>query len=318
MPQNIVDLIALPEEERTPILGSWFTEGSLNFLYALRGVGKTTIATSMALACAHPCQFLYWTPMRQYSVLYVDSEMGPQDMRRKFLQVDSAMSKSISSKMPITILTQEEYGNTLNISDPKTQAELDRFINTHEIIIFDNFLGLTDTLYPGDNDVTIWKRIQPWLTGWRSKGKTILVLHHTAKSGDQYGTITKENPCDSIVKLEESKEGFVNGFSVNWHITKGRWIYGADKQSLRVSFESIGESQVFKFSTMKEARNAYIMRMIRLGWKSKELASLMGLKLVEIQMVMSGKEDLSSPPSTTIVTEPAAFAAAEFDPDEAF
>jgi energy-coupling factor transporter ATP-binding protein EcfA2 len=300
--QNVSELVATPDVDRPLVCGSWFTESNICLLYGLRGGGKSTLAMGIALAIANEAEFLLpsWMPSKKYRTLYFDSEMGAESLKRKIRQVDSASSVSIQNT-PLRLITPSDMGGTAwNLSDLKHQKTVSEMMEHHDVLIIDNLLGFSGPLYKGDDDTRVWKRLQDWLIPLRDAGKSILILHHTSKSGDQYGTITKENACDTVVKLEPVKDRAVNGISINLHFTKGRWIYGDDAKSLRVTYEKIESGQKWTCRSLDDANKEAASKMLKLGFKKKDIAEILKTSPSELEIMLKGSELVSY---TTIQSE---------------
>src|SRR5450432_4281759 len=75
------ELRLLTLEPRRKLLGDFFCEGDLGFVYAFRGVGKTWLALGMARALAEGGTVGPWQAHQATGVLYIDGEM-PADLMR--------------------------------------------------------------------------------------------------------------------------------------------------------------------------------------------------------------------------------------------
>ena len=62
--------------KRQPILGTWFLEGDLGFIYGPRGLGKTWLAMLIASAISDGKSVGPWKANDPRKVLYVDGEMA--------------------------------------------------------------------------------------------------------------------------------------------------------------------------------------------------------------------------------------------------
>ena len=72
------DLHLIP---RKRLLGDWFCEGDLGFIFAFRGVGKTWLALAIAQTLSTGGKLGDWQAPAPVKVLYVDGEMPPDLMR---------------------------------------------------------------------------------------------------------------------------------------------------------------------------------------------------------------------------------------------
>ena len=69
------ELASLGIPPREGVLGDWFMEGDLGFIFAPRGLGKTWLATAMAAAIAKGGTCGPWEANTSRHVLYIDGEM---------------------------------------------------------------------------------------------------------------------------------------------------------------------------------------------------------------------------------------------------
>ena len=69
---------------RKKLLGDWFCEGDLGFVFAFRGTGKTWFALGVAWALSTGGKLGEWEAHEKVKVLYVDGEMPPDLMRNRF------------------------------------------------------------------------------------------------------------------------------------------------------------------------------------------------------------------------------------------
>jgi replicative DNA helicase len=75
------ELHGLALTPRRKLLGDWFCEGDLGFIFAFRGVGKTWLALAIAEALSTGGKLGDWKAHEPVKVLYIDSEM-PADLMR--------------------------------------------------------------------------------------------------------------------------------------------------------------------------------------------------------------------------------------------
>jgi AAA domain len=76
--RELGDLALTP---RKKLLGDWFCEGDLGFIFAFRGVGKTWLALAIAQGLSTAGKLGEWQASERVRVLYVDGEMPPDLMR---------------------------------------------------------------------------------------------------------------------------------------------------------------------------------------------------------------------------------------------
>lgn len=75
------ELHSLKLKPRQKLLGDWFCEGDLGFIFAFRGTGKTWLSLAIAHALSNGGQLGDWQAPAAVKVLYIDGEMPPDLMR---------------------------------------------------------------------------------------------------------------------------------------------------------------------------------------------------------------------------------------------
>ena len=77
---------------RQKLLGDWFCEGDLGFIFASRGVGKTWLALAIAQALSTGGELGDWQAREPVNVLYINGQMPPDLMRgrRQGLEASNA------------------------------------------------------------------------------------------------------------------------------------------------------------------------------------------------------------------------------------
>ena len=107
---------------REPVVGEWFKQGDLGFIYGPRGLGKTWLALLLARKCAEGGQLANWTVHQPRRVLYVDGEMPLDGIRER----DTALSET--SVEGIFYLQHEALfhtaGKVLNLTAPSAQGAI--------------------------------------------------------------------------------------------------------------------------------------------------------------------------------------------------
>lgn len=200
--RNIGELLAnIPPNPRY-IHGMWLEEGSLNMVYAPRGTGKTYFALQLAHSIAAGCTFLGWEAA-QSKTCYFDGEMGSQNIYRRL----RAIVQGGGIDYPVDnlrIIDFDDCGGVMwNLSDPDDQMRYDGVIDKYPVVIIDNLLACSRRMSGRDDDFAQWERIQAWFVRLRSAGKTVILIHHAGKSGEQLGTSTRENIMDTILELRD-------------------------------------------------------------------------------------------------------------------
>ena len=78
LPCTELSKLGIPPRQK--LLGDWFFEGDLGFIFAPRGVGKTWLALAMATAIARGGKCGRWQASSGNRVLYIDGEMPCEEL----------------------------------------------------------------------------------------------------------------------------------------------------------------------------------------------------------------------------------------------
>ena len=109
------DLELIP---RKKLLGDWFCEGDLGFIFASRGVGKTWLALAIAQALSTGGQLGEWAARASVKVLYIDGEMPPDLMRSRCEGLDASNGNLQFLNHEILF---DRTGKVLNITNREIQ-----------------------------------------------------------------------------------------------------------------------------------------------------------------------------------------------------
>lgn len=204
---------------RQPVLGDWFMEGDLGFIYAPRGLGKTWFALGLATAVANGRAFGPWTPEAPRRVMYVDGEMPCEAL-------DARIGGMGESKQ-LLVLNHEELfhytGEVLNLATPPAQRALTGYLLAQGIGIL--FLDNLSCLFSGmkENDADDWESVLGWLLTLRRHRIAVVVVHHSGRNKETMrGTSRREDAAFWVIRLDELSEEPGEGAAFRSLFTKDR------------------------------------------------------------------------------------------------
>ncbi len=226
---------------RDILLAPFFEAKNLGMVYANRGTGKTIVSVGIALAVSAGGTFLRWNAPKARRVLYVDGEL-PQETLQKRIN-DVARTTGLEVTDELRLLTPDTQPEGVRIPDLATPEGQKRFLDLIDVeapslVIFDNL----STLVRGgaENDAESWQPIQDFLILLRSRGYSVLLVHHTDKvRGDQRGTSKREDVLDWSLKLARP-ESYVmeEGARFEVHFTKARDLVGGSVAPFEARMEA--------------------------------------------------------------------------------
>jgi hypothetical protein len=197
------DLPSLILPPRLRLLGNWFCEGDLGYIFASRGAGKTWLGLVLACALGTGKKVGWWVAERPVKVLYVDGEM-PANLMRDYivgLGGDAGQIELLNHEILF-----ERTGEVLNIANPEVQRAItERCVRDQVgVVIFDNLSSLATGM--SENDAASWELVSNWLLQFRRQKIAVIVIHHTGRSGKPRGTSKREDAASWIIALEDARQ----------------------------------------------------------------------------------------------------------------
>lgn len=206
---------------RRKIVGDWFCESDLGFVFAPRGLGKTWFALGLAVSIVAKETFGPWKIHDHPSVLYVDGEMPCESL--------AARIAGLGGDDSLHVLNHEglfhKAGGVLNLTDPDAQDAITKMCLEKgiQVMVLDNLSCLFSGIKENDNDA--WEAVLPWLLSLRRNRISVLIVAHSGRSGQNMrGASRREDAAFFIVRLDDvpeagcqQKEGasFVSRFTKN-------------------------------------------------------------------------------------------------------
>ena len=217
---------------RACLMSPWLPSGGLTQLYAYRGVGKTFFALNVGYAVATGGEYLGWKCPTPKRVLYIDGEMPAADMQDRLRMI---RGDEIMTSENFKIITPDfQVMVTPNLATEEGQQNLESYTSEADLIIVDNISTLCRTRKENDSDQ--WTQVQLWLLKMRSEGRSVLLVHHAGKNGNQRGTSAREDVLDTVIALKRSKGSSpTEGANFEVHFEKNRGFTGTDAQAFNAT-----------------------------------------------------------------------------------
>lgn len=264
---GLKDFINLEIAPRPYILKRILQPGTLGMIYSKRGLGKTMLALSIAIAVTHNVSIGKWTPENPVATLYVDAEMPAEDLQKRLRSLTAGLPDPVA---PLEILSSEwcerEGWPRPNLADEKWRNALYSYLaeGKFKLLILDCHAALTPGLDENskqENDAVSW-----WLLSLRFLGVAVILLHHAGKGGDQRGSTGREDFLDLVIQLQNPK-GYhhEDGCNVDVALTKARSIWGSDARPF--NFRIIPAGDGLTWSTLEKDRPKKDIIIAMLGVK---------------------------------------------------
>jgi len=272
-PIALKDFLKLQLPPRERILSPWLPTAGLCMIHAKPGIGKTHLALNIAYAVASGGSFLGWEAERPRGVLYVDGEMYPAALQERLSMICKMNGNhELPSRLMIISANHKPFGIPDLATHEGREAINQQITEDIDLIILDNLSSLITS--GKENDAESWQPIQRWLLGLRGKGKSVLLIHHSSKSGDQRGTSKRIDVLDSSIKLERP-EGYSQeeGARFSVYFEKSRSFQGEDAKPFEARFyKDSNNNHKWSTSIIKETTFDQVVKMLNSGMNQDSIA----------------------------------------------
>lgn len=290
--QNLNEIMDAETIEPEQLWGPAICTHNLVMVTAPTGLGKTYAVMKMTWTMASGGKFLNNTCFRTSKVLYIDGELGISTMKKRLKMIQAEAPYSPRGDY-FRVLSKDHCGGRLwNISDPREQKKYNAQIRDAEVIVIDNLLSSIFPVDSRDNDVRQWERIIPWLFALRDSGRTVIMVHHTGKSGLQLGTSIKENWLDTSIELRPpAVMRPISGTEFELHYKKTRDVKRSEAMPLHVEYIE-GEDKVSRWiwRPLEDSRQRLITQLKEEGMTRREVAKQLGISLREVSYAWDSME----------------------------
>ncbi len=272
-------------------LSPWVHDETLSLLVGPRGSGKTWIAMAIAQAIASGSRFGRWETVNRTNVLYLEGEMPLRMVSKRFQQVDASAEKG-SVGGAITIVSCDHFQERAlpNISDPKNHEYYDRLFLSHKVIVIDNLLNCARPIDGRDQELQVWQRTASFLKAQRSKGKAIILLHHTGKSGAQMGTMVKENDVDTFLMISPEMDRKAKGFGAEIRFDKARYLEFPDNKPLWIEYcPDDFDKYIWTVYPLRDKKVMKARELKFRGLSDREIAEAMSIPFYVVKQYLKGE-----------------------------
>ena len=279
---------------RQYLLSPWLQSQGLCMIFSTRGFGKTWVSLEIAYAVATGGQFLSWKSDKPNGVLYIDGESALVDLQNRVKQIDNRVGNKHQTSLKFLARDAQE-ADFPNLSTADGQNQIESLIRDDiKLVILDNISTLFRSGKEYESDS--WLPIQNWLLSLRSMGKSVLLIHHAGKGGQQRGTSRREDVLDTIINLKrptDYKEE--EGVRIEFHFEKCRSLLGDDVKAFEAKLESKANKedvQLHKWTwkSLKDSTYESVLRLANEGLDNWEISKELEIhKSTVSRYVQSGK-----------------------------
>jgi hypothetical protein len=158
-----------------------------------------------------------------------------------------------------------------NLADPasNTRDRIEETLGDRDVLFLDNISALCRTGV--ENDAESWALMNDWLIKLCRQGKTTVLVHHAGKSRKQRGTSKREDPLNTILVLDDGKEG--EGLTIRF--IKNRGFIRPEPTPVRISWQD-GQLSLLR-QDADNGRTAELRRLLEEGLTQDQVADKLGV-----------------------------------------
>jgi len=280
---NMGEFLSMPIPERGYLLSPVLPVQGIGIMYAPRGIGKTFVALSVAVAVASGGAVFNWRAPMPKRTLYVDGEMPAIAMQGRLTALFSGMAVQPQALENLALITPDLQPCPMpDLSTVGGQAMLEPYLKNVDMVVLDNISTLCRT--GKENESQSWQTMQAWLLDLRRRGITVLLVHHAGKSGDQRGTSAREDIMDTVISLRRPREySMAEGARFEVHLTKARAILGDEAKPFEANL--VAEDNALRWQTkdLEDVELEKLKRLLSDGYSIRDCAEEMGKSKGAIQ-----------------------------------
>jgi hypothetical protein len=256
-----------------PFILPWCREQNTCMIHAWRGVGKTLFSLNVAYAIASGGNFLDWQVTNPRKVLYIDGEMPAialQERLSNIVKRNKGTTPANDDYFQILASDTQDLGIPF-LDTIEGQVAIQPFVDKADVIILDNLSTLT---CQPENDAQSWIPMQQWVLAQRRAGKTVILIHHSGKTGAQRGNSKREDILDVVISLRRPNDYTPEqGARFELHFEKTRGISGKQVAPLEINVE---ERDGILHWIHKELEIAILLRIkdfVAMGMTEREIVN---------------------------------------------
>ncbi len=268
---SIRDFLSMEFPARENILAPWLNTQGLAMVHGIRGLGKTFFVIGVSVAVTSGGSFLKWKANKPCGVLHLDGEMPAVALQERYCQF--VVSNDLETTAPLKIITPDlqELGMP-DLSCNTGREALEPHLEGVSLVIVDNI----STLCKGgrENEAESWLPIQEWALRLRTRGISVLFVHHAGKAGQQRGTSRREDVLDTVISLKRPADYEPDdGARFDVHFEKARGIYGDDVKPFEAMLiTGIDGKQRWVTKDLEESTTEKVVKLLSEGMSQNEIA----------------------------------------------
>lgn len=180
--------------------GSYIVSGRVGMIVAPRGAGKSTLVLALGISMGYEVNFLGSKPAKKRCVVILDGEMDLHTMQKRLREQSHALKVKTDDKHLKFVSPELFDGIMPSLSTEEGQREIDEVLGDEwDVLFIDNYSAFSEN---GREDGDSWMPWIKWMLAHKRAGRTVIVIHHAGKNGQQRGTSKHEDALDFSIALK--------------------------------------------------------------------------------------------------------------------
>lgn len=269
------------QARREMLLSPIMPRSSLTLLYGPRGVGKTFLALSIALAVAGGGTLFEWRAKRPARVLYVDGEMPRGALLDRLARLAAG-----AGTMPVgdnfRLLASEGDGqHRPDLGTGEGRAQIEQALSRGvDLLVLDSLSMLVRNSRADAGRA--WVQVENWLLALRRRGLAVLAVRNGVAGGHRPETTQHADVVDTAIVLRRPVDYEpLEGARFDLSFGKGRGLLGTAAQPFEAALFRRDRALLWCRSTRDDARSIRATGLFLEGYSVREVASRLGVSKTE-------------------------------------
>ena len=214
-----------------------------------------------------------WVAPEPAGVLYGDGEL-PLNLLQERIRLLHQVHKYLPDNFNLLARDEQEKGIPC-LSQPNGQEFIEQALQPDtKLIVLDNISTLVRNGL--ENESRSWQPVQDWTLEMRLRGYSILLIHHTGKSGDQRGTSSRIDTPDGAIKLTPLEMPLDEG-ETSMMLTYIKPLRHARKSKQTEPRKLIMTDGFWEWEAAEQTNRERITELLEADWKQKDIAQELGI-----------------------------------------
>lgn len=281
------EMLAVKLPQRKSLLTPVIKEGQTAMIHGWRGTGKSFFVQALAVAVASGSKFLDWHAEQCSKVLLIDGEMSGHELQERIQQQILALGADPGDNLRILANDfQKDYVSIPNLGSLEGQIKIEKHLKDVDLVIIDNLSCLCNA--GPENEAESWAPVQEWLRDIKKTGLSVILVHHSGKSGLQRGTSKREDILDLVLGLKrpmgyQERDGA--RFVVNFE--KSRGLYGASVEPFEVALQADQQGQpLWTHISVELSIKDLVVRLHDESYSVREISEEIGRSKSQVQRIL--------------------------------